>query len=83
MIKVVFTKTFRLTEDCVISNAEIQMPNECQEPNANGISLRRGIAIRLHMRMVIMVLGFTWHLILWILSFVQGAVGCFTREGQS
>ena len=51
--------TFRLKKDCVNSNAEIQMPNECQNPNANEIGWQHPVAIQLHILMVIMVLGFT------------------------
>ena len=47
------------------------MPNECQKANANEIGQQGHVTIRLYIHMVIVVLGFTWHLILCILSFLS------------
>ena len=58
------------------------MPNECQKPNAEEIDRQHHIAIQLYVHMVIMIFGFTWHLIRWILSSLSGATRVLESQSE-
>ena len=53
----VFIDTFRLKKDSVTSNGEIQIPDECQKPDASEIGRQHHVAIQLWIHVVVMLFG--------------------------